>query len=93
MSLITTIVNNKNKYKGVYRMNPITSGLPPLTDYYVSAYEKPSKVLSEESCKLQESFKLQELAIEIAAIAASPSAIVNISPQAIRALEQAVNNL
>ena len=68
-------------------MNPITSGLPPLTDYYVSAYEKPAKVLSEES------FKLQELAIEIAAIAASPSAIVNISPQAIRALEQAVNNL
>lgn len=85
--MITTIVNNKNNYKGVYRMNPITSGLPPLTDYYVSASDKPTRVI------LEEAFELQELAIEIAEIAASPSAIVNISPEAIRALEQAVNNL
>jgi len=68
-------------------MNPITSGLPPLTDYYVSGIHKPAAMI------LEESIELQNLAMEIAAISVSPSAIVNISPEAIKALEQAVNNL
>ena len=67
-------------------MNPISS-TSVLTDYYVPGTSKPTEVILEEAAELQ------ELAIEIAEIAVSPSAIVNISPAAIRALEQAVNNL
>ena len=67
-------------------MNPISS-TSVLTDYYVPGTGKPTEVILEESAELQ------ELALEIAEISVSPSAIVNISPAAIRALEQAVNNL
>jgi len=87
--LITIIVNNKNNYKGVYKMNPITSSntVSPLTHYYTPGTEKSSAVIIDEA------IELQNLASRVAEIAVSPSAIVNISPAAIKALEQAVNNL